>query len=412
MILSTNDQLSKMSDEALYELCRKFGTQAIAWRRKFIGLLPEANRRRLYIKKRFRTIFDFAFLLGGVSSAQVTLAVSLDRLFEDKPALRKFLIQGLVSINKLARIASVVTKETEEFWAKQVTQLSYRALETLVRDHRLANREVEENRLGPLFENFAGFGFGFGKSDFSSTQLSNLNFTADKPGFAADPASMGNRQFISLTDHAVSDTRQISPFVDQVSTAIPGHDFPSGNPPIPSAVPALASPQNSWQNQPSSPISIAQNGLREPQNAQQFLRAQNFQLHPSILKLQLSPLAISKLLELQNKGIDINKIILELITEREENISQTKEHLSENLQPAKSRYIPAQVKKVIAEEHGQKCSIKNCSKPATVVHHTQRYALARTHDPNFMAPLCKEHHLIAHSIDTKFHETRANALGP
>lgn len=352
----TGDDLSKMSDEALFQLCRKFGTNAVVWRRKFIGLLPEANRRHLYQKKRFRTIFDFAFMMGGVSSPQVTLAVYLDRIFEDKPTLRKLLIQGQVSINKLSRIASVATKENEEFWAKQVTLLSYRAIETLVRDHRLTNKEEENSKLGPLFE----------KRIFENN------------------AGTSN----------------------------------------------IANYENSLRNNLGPSKFTVENGYQKPQNDHQFLRAQNgtpdptikqqstiqsttqFQLHPNILKLQLSPLAISKLLELQNKGIDINKIILEITSEREEKITQTKENLSANLQPAKSRYIPAQVKKVIAEEHGQKCSIKTCSKPAAVVHHTQRYALARAHDPNFMAPLCKEHHLIAHSIDVKYQQTRAGAIGP
>lgn len=40
-----------ISDKELYALCKKYGENALQWRRKFIGLLPEVNRRRLYEKK-------------------------------------------------------------------------------------------------------------------------------------------------------------------------------------------------------------------------------------------------------------------------------------------------------------------------------------------------------------------------
>ena len=49
--------VSSLSDKELYRKCQYYGTAARAWRQKFIGLLPEVNRRRLYEKKGFDTIF-------------------------------------------------------------------------------------------------------------------------------------------------------------------------------------------------------------------------------------------------------------------------------------------------------------------------------------------------------------------
>ena len=37
--------------EKLYQLCKTFGARTLLWRQKFIGLLPEVNRRKLYEKK-------------------------------------------------------------------------------------------------------------------------------------------------------------------------------------------------------------------------------------------------------------------------------------------------------------------------------------------------------------------------
>ncbi len=368
----TPEQVTELTDEQLYECCRRFGSNALIWRRKFIGLLPEANRRRLYQKKRFSSIFEFAFMLGGVSSTQVSLAVSLDRCFEDKPVLRRYLIRGVVSINKLARIVSVVTKENQEFWAKQVTLLSHRALETLVRDHRIANKQQEENKIGPLFAYTMG------------AETNKIDVHAIDHDEATRPTSQGN---VGLGGAGSKSNLDIHP----------------------QPISELANQYFSLQNNNHYQKIDHQNGFHKPQNGNQFLHVQKFQPDSNILKLQLSPLAIAKLLELQNKGIDINRIILELIERRETNIAQTKQQLSATLPPATSRYIPAVVKKVVAAEHGRKCSIKTCGKPAAVLHHTQRFALARTHDPQYLAPLCEAHHKIAHTIDVKFQQAHQRA---
>ena len=78
----------KLTDKKLYELCEKYGASARLWRQKFIGLLPEVNRRRLYEKKGFSSIFEFAAKLCGLSAEQVRLTLNLEKRFENKPVLR------------------------------------------------------------------------------------------------------------------------------------------------------------------------------------------------------------------------------------------------------------------------------------------------------------------------------------
>ncbi len=115
--------MKNLTDEKLLELCAHYGKLALHYRRKFIGLLPEVNRRKLFQKKGFNSIFEFAFKLAGLSEAQVKLAISLDQSFSDKPLLHKALTRGKTSINKLVRIASVATVENQEFLATQVELL-------------------------------------------------------------------------------------------------------------------------------------------------------------------------------------------------------------------------------------------------------------------------------------------------
>lgn len=117
-----------------------------------------------------------------------------------------------------------------------------------------------------------------------------------------------------------------------------------------------------------------------------------------------------ELLELQQKGIDTNDLLRTFLAQRRQKIAQEKEALSAESQPTISRYIPVQIRQVITEEHGTKCTIKTCSRPAQIIHHTQRFALSKTHDPHFLAPLCKEHHMIAHAIDVKVHSMKRMLL--
>lgn len=270
------------TDKELFELCREYGTKALTWRKKFIGLLPEVNRRRLYETKGFSSIFEFAAKLCGISEEQVRLALNLEKRFEDKPSLKALLTNGEESINKLARVASIATLENEKELAARIKFLPNRAVETLVRDEKQ-----------------------------------------------------------SLHVHS-----------------------------------------NSQQNLEDATAQFKAN------------------------ELELSPEVTEKLLALQQKGIDINKLILELLNKREEEIAATKETLAGTINLTTSRYIPVQIKRILKEEYGEKCSIATCQKPAKIIHHTQRFSLSQNHDPRFLAPLCREHHAIAHSIDFQYHRMR------
>ncbi|MDH5597221.1 MAG: HNH endonuclease [Candidatus Peregrinibacteria bacterium] len=268
--------MNEISNKALYRLCKKYGRNALMWRRKFIGLLPEVNRRHLYEKKGFNSIFEFAFKLAGLSEKQVRLALNLEERFKDKPVLHEALISGQISTNKLTRIASIATPENETFWVEKAKQLPKSALETLIRD---AKNEI-------------------------------------------------------------------------------------------------------------------MNGLNKQENGKKSLPGQNLALDPEIEE---------ELLELQGKGIDVNQMLREFLEKRRQEIAEEKEELAVRMEysRARSRYIPAKVRRLLHKEHGSICSIDACQKPAREIHHSQRYALTKNHNPKYLAPLCREHHKIAHAIDVK-----------
>lgn len=127
-----------LSDEKLLNLCQQYGEQARKWRQKFIGLLPEVYKRQLHEKRGFGSIFEFAKKLAGLSEDQVSRALNIEKKLTEKGAfvIKQRFENGEISINKLARVASVVNAENQDFWAAQVKLLSKRALDTLIKDEK------------------------------------------------------------------------------------------------------------------------------------------------------------------------------------------------------------------------------------------------------------------------------------
>lgn len=268
-----------MTDEQLLRLCAMYGKKALVWRRKFIGLLPEVNRRRLYEKRGCQSIFEFAAKFAGLSEDQVRRALNLSYEFRDKPSLHRLLASGSVGLSKLARVASIATVENEMELAEKVKLLPQKALETLARDVRAVERRI---------------------------------------------------------------------------------------------------------------------GLSEP-----FFERKSVRAH---MTFELSAEVVEQLNCLHEQGQDVNTILLELLQKRRDEISERKQALSASMGVSTQRSIPAKVKRVLHDEFGAKCSISTCVRPAEEIHHTQRFSLGQSHDPHYLAPLCKGHHQLAHAVDIRVRE--------
>lgn len=61
-----------------------------------------------------------------------------------------------------------------------------------------------------------------------------------------------------------------------------------------------------------------------------------------------------------------------------------------------TRSIPAKIKKFVTERTNHHCAYPTCTKPSTSLHHTQRFKLHHTHDPDHIVPLCTPHERLAH----------------
>ena len=278
------ERFEEWSDAQLLNAAVRYGEEARKWKDRFLGLLPEIDRRRLYEQKGFSSVVHFAKVLAGVSEEQVGRVFSVYRKFGATPVLQNLLTSGEVSVNKLARVASVATPENEAFLVNQVQMLPQAAIETLVRDAKRDATEVVRTH---------------------------------KP-----------EQIQTITQVAV-------------------------------------------------------------------------QLNPEVAK---------RLAAIQEKGIDINKLLAGLLDKHEQEIQEEKEALGKSAQKTDKRYIPQAIKDVLKKEYGNKCSVQTCTNFSEEVHHTQRFSLTKKHDPRYMAPMCKAHHQIAHTIDLKVQQIKRQKI--
>ena len=121
-----------MTDKELFELCRQYGREARKWKNKFVALLPEVYKRRLYRKKGYGSIFEFAAKLGGVSRNVVEDVIRIDDRLKDNPCLKSKISE--VGLSKVKAVAYIVTPKTDRLWADNVSKMTRAALETHMKD--------------------------------------------------------------------------------------------------------------------------------------------------------------------------------------------------------------------------------------------------------------------------------------
>ncbi len=153
-----------------------------------------------------------------------------------------------------------------------------------------------------------------------------------------------------------------------------------------------------------------ENGLPETKSATKSLCAQDINApialvnYSSATQKTLAELGISeqvaeKLHELKRKGLDLNQLLKEMLEKRGQEIAaeelQVQEKMEHELKD-RSRYVPAVVKRLVFEKHGDKCSAGGCGRRADHLHHLREFAFGGGQDPANLRPLCRGHHELVH----------------
>ncbi|MFH1218586.1 MAG: hypothetical protein V1679_01985 [Candidatus Peregrinibacteria bacterium] len=132
----------KNSEKILHEKFVAYGADAKKWMRKCVLLLSEIDQLRIWEKKGFGSIYEYAAKLAGMSKNKVNEGLRVMDKVKDKPTLRAVVERkGVWAVKP---VLTVATSENEGFWAEKADSMSVRSLETYVREHRRHVASVEK----------------------------------------------------------------------------------------------------------------------------------------------------------------------------------------------------------------------------------------------------------------------------
>ncbi|MEK7672802.1 MAG: HNH endonuclease signature motif containing protein [Patescibacteria group bacterium] len=112
------------------------------------------------------------------------------------------------------------------------------------------------------------------------------------------------------------------------------------------------------------------------------------------LVMNLKPEIAIKLQKIN--GGDWNELMEKFIKLYEENLNKELEKEKPEQVKNTSRHIPQDIQNhVLKRSHG-KCEFPSCNKNYDHLHHINRYASDKVHDPDQIVALCEAHHALAH----------------
>ena len=136
--------IQNLSDKELYGLCQEYGRNIKIWKRKFAALLPEVEKRELYKKYKFYSIYEFAAKLGGLSQKTVDEILRTYRKVQDKPLLKAEIEkQGWA---KVRAVTSIAENKEEQYLVHMVRSMSKPVLEEAVRIIKKQDSQKTENQ--------------------------------------------------------------------------------------------------------------------------------------------------------------------------------------------------------------------------------------------------------------------------
>lgn len=131
-------------DKTIHDQFSTYGKNAKEWMKKCVLLLQEIEKNRIWEKKSFSSIYEYAAKIAGMSRNKVNEGLRILKKTENLPAIRKVIEQkGIFAIKPVVNIA---TRETDQFWAKRASEMRKSTLETFVRDYRKEHEVSHDNQ--------------------------------------------------------------------------------------------------------------------------------------------------------------------------------------------------------------------------------------------------------------------------
>lgn len=339
-------KINILSDAELYRRCKEYGLQARTALRKFAGLLCEVNTRRLYKRKGFASIHEFAAKLAGMSHETTDKILRLAEKLKDKSLLYGLFERGEVGWSKLEIVAYIGTPETDSLWAHKVLTLSTQALVVYVQEIR--KQKFEDGNFNRL--DFTDIG----KSENKLPVLLHGSGAAQEENFTQIPSNYGQQAILGHND---IQGEILNAEIQWERLSILLH-------------PRIAFKLRLFKQriEKEKRKTLSWNEVFEVLLTQQKLPARQFVSKPNRkVEIKICP-------DCEKKRADVHEqygIV--------------------------GRKIPSAAKKIIDARTAGRCEFPGCNQPAKIYHHTRRFILRQNHDHSFIRSLCVAHERLAHA---------------
>ena len=339
MTLQTTQEINSLHLEF-----QTYGRNAKEWIRKCQLLLPQIRDEEVWLKKGFGSIYEYAAKLAGMSNNSVNEALRVLDQVKDKPKLKEKIEQ--YGINRVKPILTIATENTQEFWVGKIEEMGQHTLKTYVREYKLK----------------------YGMKDLAEK--------SDPNGLAGQgqrvQGEVGN-----MSNGIICEDKDVDVDVD-----VDGCDMPDS--PAESQKVAMymkldirtierlkkMKGERDW-NEMLSEILDCYEGKGQ-----------------GLSSGKLEGKIEGKSVEGSDGGGDNDSIVVN---------GKTKESIKPKPVNTGKPYVPAKIKKYVIAKTSGCCAYPGCAKDFEILHHTKRFALDSTHDPDTLVPLCKAHERIAHS---------------
>lgn len=129
-------------DKEIHDQFSRYGKNAKEWMNKCVLMLPKIEKNRIWEKKGFFSIYEYAAKIAGMSRNKVNEGLRILKKTENLPAIRRVIEKrGIFAVKPVVNIA---TEKTDLFWARKAFEMNKGTLEIFVRDYR---KEQEEKFL-------------------------------------------------------------------------------------------------------------------------------------------------------------------------------------------------------------------------------------------------------------------------
>lgn len=164
-------------ERTIHAQFQQYGRNAREWLRKCQQMLPLIDEYKIWDKRGYSSIYEYAYKLAGMNQDQVRESLRIMRHISNRPALQRVVdAKGLNAVRPVLTL--VAHGDSEEFWAEKAMEMSQQTLVTYVREWRKQHDQKEastgfqvESRIDTTFADSVSAGLTSADATFERVEL-------------------------------------------------------------------------------------------------------------------------------------------------------------------------------------------------------------------------------------------------